>query len=668
VSAGFALVERIPIPRYLRNGRTGPVSVRQYEVGTWRRWKDAAQRLCVCFSKVSLCFAIAGLIILVLGHSYYDHRAAQENLASLGNLPERIELVDADGRFFTALAKPSTRRSIRSLDELPQPLVAALLTMEDRRFFEHGGVNWNGVVRAAAHDAKTLSLKQGGSGITQQLAKLWKFGVIKAETAGQKFDRKFLEWHLARRIEANYTKQEILCHYLNRIDFGGGFHGLYAAAEGFFAKAPKDLTISETATLVAILRGPGEYSPIKHPNRTRARRNLVLRQLSKAHPEMLPSGQMAKVCEEPIILRNEAWQKTNIASAISLLVEKELVNAVSPAVLARGGLRVILTIDSTWNDAVAESVEGHLRSIEARRGPSRAPLQAAAVVLDTRTGAVRVMIPGRPSVGGQLNRATQSYREPGSAIKPFAYALFFELGAKLDDTIDAGPIRPGELSIGPANYCPRNAGRPYGMVTLQEALEKSINTAAVRVGDKLGIEVFAAALDRIGVAKNRAIPRSPTAYLGTMGVRPVDLAASYTIFANHGIQCPEPHIVQTVIDSGGTTIFSSTGTGDLRLSPRAADQTAECLRGVMTRGTARAAAKLGLREPALGKTGTTNDVKDAWFAGATADVTCVVWVGFDKPTPILDAYAAQLSLPLWVRILNVRPAKKESGSIAAQKP
>ncbi len=652
--AGFASVERFPLPRYLRSHRTGPVKARQYQAGARRRYRAAARRLCVCFLKVSSGFALGGLVLSIIGHSYYDHRAARENFASLGNLPERIELVDADGRFITALPKPSTRRSIVSLDEVPEHLIDALLTMEDRRFFDHGGVNWNGVARAVVHDAKTLSLKQGGSGITQQLAKLWKYGVLTPETSGEKFDRKFLEWHLARRIEANYTKQEILCHYLNRIDFGGGLHGLYAAAEGFFGKAPRDLTVVESATLVAILRGPGEYSPIKYPERARARRNLVLRQLSRAHPQILPPRQVAKLCEEPLVLKIEAWHKTRAPSAISILVEKELDKTVSPEVLARGGLRVTLTINSKWNAAVAESVEGHLRSIEARRTLSTSPLQAAAVALDTKSGAIQIILPGRPSAGGQLNRVTQSYREPGSAIKPFTYALLFGLGANLDDKVDASPIRPGELSIGPPDYSPRNAGGTYAMVTVQEALEKSINTAAIRVGDKVGIENFAAFLDRIGVAKNSSIPRSPTAYLGVVGVNPLDLAVGYTIFANHGVRCAEPHIVQTVTNGSGAVIFESTRNGELKLSRQAADKTAECLRGVMTRGTARAAAKLGLREPAFGKTGTTNDVKDAWFAGATADVTCVVWVGFDKPTPILNAYAAQLALPLWIEIINLR--------------
>ena len=268
------------------------------------------------------------------------------------------------------------------------------------------------------------------------------------------------------------------------------------------------------------------------------------------------------------------------------------------------------------------------------------------------------MLGGRPSAKGQFNRVTQSRRDPGSVIKPFIYDLLFEQGAKPEDLIDAGPIRPGELGSGPRGYSPHNSGSVSGMITLQQALERSINTAAVRVGDKVGIEAFASFLARLGVAEQQFIPRLPTAFLGSFGVRPIDLAAAYTIFANHGIRCPDPHIVRSVTDRAGNVVFRFGGSERPTTSVDAAEKTAACLRGVMTRGTARASTALGLRTQALGKTGTTNDVKDVWFAGATPDVTCVVWIGFDTPKTILNAYAAELALPLWVQIVNAAPAPK----------
>jgi penicillin-binding protein 1A len=667
MSVNFASVDHYSVPRYLRSHRRGPVSIAEYQASAWDRHFDTIRRLFVCFRRVAFTFAGIGAGVLLIGHSHYDYRAAKEDLSGLGDLPERIELVDARGAFIAALPGSDTRRSISSLDELPQHLVDALLTMEDRRFFSHNGVNWNGVFRAAAHNAKTISLEHGGSGITQQLAKMWKFGLPKNETVWRKFDRKFLEWHLARRIESKYTKSEILCHYLNRIDFGGGLHGVYAASLGFFGKKPKDLNIEEAATLVAIIRGPGIYSPIEHPDRTLARRNLILRQLAKTHPGAISTVEVARVAARPLGVDLASWRKAQTPDPLSIFVQKELEKNIGAAVLAKGGLRVTLTLDSEWNGAVNEATERQLQSIEARRGRSEAPLQAAAVVIDNNSGAIRVMLGGRPAMGGQLNRATQSLRDPGSTIKPFIYCLLFERGANPDDFVNAEPLRPGELSFGPRSYSPLNSGGVGGTLTLREALEKSVNTAAIRVGDRIGFDNFANFLEQLGVAKESSIPHSPAAFLGAFGVHVLGLAAGYTIFPNDGVRCPDPHIVEKIEDRRGAVIFSFQATASRACSVTAARKTSDCLRGVMIRGTARNSAQLGLQQPAIGKTGTTDDVKDVWFAGSAADVTCVVWIGFDKPKHIIDAYAAQVALPLWVQIINSKGKRLDDHGRAMQR-
>lgn len=643
------------LPVELRRRSHSPIRSYDYAPSHLRRLLRWLRRARAWVWRRMLVTTVAVIATGVAIKCHYEERAAKIDMTTYSAFQERNEIYDSGGEYLRALPGPTTRKCLDP-EALPPALINALLAVEDKEFFTHDGVNMRGVVRAARHDLATRSLTHGGSSISQQSVKLWL--ARSDESIWAKIDRKLLEWQLTHRVEREYSKAEILANLLNRLDFGANLHGIVAAAEGFFGKQPKDLSILEAATIVAIIRGPDEYSPIKHPERALARRNLVLRQVSKVYPESLSQIEAQRLSKQPMALALDRWRKTQIPNAISILAQNELEQVVDADALARGGLRVTLTIDSKWNAAVSDSTERHLRSIEARRRPSDAPLQAVVVVIDSKSGAIRVMLPGRPSAGGQLNRVTQSYRDAGSAIKPFTYTFLFEQGANLSDPIEASAIRPGELSIGPRDYSPRNAGGTDGTITLQEALEKSVNTAAVRVGEKLGIETFAASLDRLGVAKNRSVPRSPTSYLGSVGVRPLDLAAGYTIFANHGIRCPDPHIVQSVTDGSGTVIFTFTETGRLAVTAQAADKTAECLRGVMTRGTGRAAAALGLRQPALGKTGTTNDVKDAWFAGATSDVTCVVWVGFDQPKQILNAFAAQLALPLWVRVLNIRPAKE----------
>ncbi len=212
---------------------------------------------------------------------------------------------------------------------------------------------------------------------------------------------------------------------------------------------------------------------------------------------------------------------------------------------------------------------------------------------------------------------TQSWRDPSSTIKPFLYNEAFAQGATPEDTVDSGPIHPGELSFGVSSYSPRNVGDYDGPMSLRTALEKSINTVAVRVGDKVGIDRFIGFLNSLGIGRKRELPRSPTAFLGAFGVRPIDWAAAYTVFPNGGPQCAPPHIVGQVHNYAGAIVYSTPIVQRQGSDRQAASLTADCLRGVIEHGTAKSAASLGLKELAMGKTGTTNSVKDAWFAGST---------------------------------------------------
>jgi membrane peptidoglycan carboxypeptidase len=624
-----------------------------YVVPRWKKVSDAACWLIGKAMWAALVATATAVITCAVIFSHYERRAADVDMSTYTVFSERNEIYDAAGCYLRPLPGPTTRKCVTA-EELPPHLNDALLVMEDNQFYKHHGVNWRGVARAAWHDLTTLSLSHGGSSPTQQTAKMWL--ARRDESAWDKIDRKLLEWQVALRIERQYSKAEILANYWNRIDFGAALHGIAAASEGFFGKKPKDLTVLEAATLASIVRSPNQYSPISHPEKTVARRNLVLRRMvEEKHLALTEAERLAK---QPITLALDEWRKKQKPDDITILAMQELQRCVSAEAIARGGLKVELTLDSAWNTKAAREAERHLRSIEARRAPSKARLQVAIIAVENTTGAIKVMRGGRESSHSQFNRVFQSRRDPGSAIKPFTYTLAFQQGMSPDDIIDNGPIRPGELSFGPRGYSPDNAGGSDGRITLRRALEISGNRAAVRLGDKVGFDTFVSFLEQLGVAKSSTVPISPSSFLGSFGVRPVDLAAGYTIFPGRGIRCADPHIIQRITNRAGDIVYEFSGVAQQRCTPQSAASTAECLYGVMQHGTARASTSLGLRLRAMGKTGTTNDVKDAWFCGATDEHSCVVWVGFDRPGHILNAYAAELVLPLWVKVVNAGASKE----------
>ncbi len=611
-----------------------------------RRWRSLCK-----LALLAILLCVAGLLLL---HNEYAGRAAQMDIASYSSFAERNEIFDSNGRFVRALPGEITRKCIAP-DELPQVLIDCILVMEDQHFYEHGGVNWWGVARAAWHDVATLSLAQGGSSLTQQSIKLWLART--KESAVDKVKRKLLEVELADRIENANSKPAILANYFNRIDFGAGLQGVGAASEGFFGKQVKDLNLIEAATLVAIVRGPDVYSPVKHPDRTIARRNLVLRRLTETGK--LSSTQANALAAQPMSLALEAWRKRQAPDQLSTLVKTELARALPKDVVDKGGLRIELTLNSDWTTQVSNAAEAHLRSLEARRGRSKDLLQTAVIVLDNRTGAICAMVNGRPSAPRQFDFVTRALRDPGSAIKPFVYANAFMQGASPDDLIESGPIGFSELSFGNPHWSPGDMHECAGLMPIRTAIEQSINTVAVRVGDRNGIDNFISLVTKLGIGSSKTVPRWPTSFLGAFGVRPIDLASAYTVFVNGGPQCAPPHIIKQVQDSAGVAIYISPTGMRPGCEPSAATLTARCLSGVFTRGTAKSAGSMGLRVKAIGKTGTTNECKDYWFAGSTQHFTTVVWVGFEHPRHVLNAPAAVGALPLWVRTVNITESSSQ---------
>ncbi len=645
-----------PVPRYLRSMRAVHARLAAYlPPGWWQQMRRIGRRLWVSFLKASAVFAVVGLVVVLIGHSHYDSMAAAEDFSTINDLPERIEFYDAEGKRLGTIPWGTTRHSLKSVEELPQHFIDALVWMEDRTFFQNGGVSWPGVIRAVAHDAKTRSLQHGGSGPTQQLVKMWKFGILKDESAWAKFDRKFCEWHLAWRMVGKLSKNEILIAYLNRIDFGGGFHGIHAAAEGFFGKVPKDLTMLESATLISIIRGPGVYSPIVNPVACKQRRDIILREMVKA--EKLDAREAQRLCSLPLLTKHEEWMAAQQSSEELRLAARELkASGIPGSVLDKGGLRVTLTIDPVWDARSHALTQAHLNRIDPRL--KGRPLQAAALVIETRTGEIKVLQTGRGLPGDQYDRVfhPDARRQVGSEAKPYTYALAFAGGIHPHDLMRNDEITPGELWPN-SKWSPRNAGDRGAVIPCRDGLIYSQNRLTVRLGAKIGLPAYGALLEKLGVCGADMVAAKPSSLIGSFEARLADLTRAFSIFPLEGLEAPSPHIIREVRSQHGEVLFAPSV-----LTTQVADRigcqiTAGCLRQVFTEGTAKSAVR-DVSPKAIGKTASTNGAKDCWFVGADENHTCGVWVGCDKPTKLAAGSGAKFALPLWVRIMGYAVDKR----------
>jgi len=622
--------------------------------GIMRRLWNGSWRFFRSFLRVCLLFLIVGTLIGLFWHAHYDSIAAGQDFETIRDMPQRIEVVDSNGKPIGSIPWSTSRRSLKSLDEVSPILVTALLRMEDRGFYDHGGVNWKGVGRAIKHDVKTLSLEQGGSGITQQLAKMWKWGIPQEESACEKFDRKFLEWHLARWIERHLTKEEILAAYLDRIDFGGGFHGVYAASEGFFGKLPKDLSPEEAATLVAIVRGPGMYSPITHPEACKKRRDLVLRELVNAGK--LSGEEAARFTKMHLETKHREWAASQRGTEETRLASRELRKIGIPnEVLNRGGFTIRLTIDREWDQRVALATAAHFRQLDPRN--SKRPLQAAALVFETNSGAIKVLQTGRGDLPGDwVNRVFDGQQQLGSVVKPFLYELAFEAGISPQKVMRNDGLDPEELGPG-VFWFPRNAGHRGDRIPVREGLIHSQNCITVRVGMEVGLAKFADRIQDLGIAKAEVVQQSPTSFIGSFSSSVAEITRAFTIFRLNGHLTPKLHIIERIEGEEGAPIYTAPKASRPLARATASNLTRDCLAKVFTEGTAKHAKQTG--RDWIGKTGTTNGARDNWFVGSDPQFTCGVWVGCDIPTTLHGASGGKFALPLWVRIMQEAPTKNE---------
>lgn len=559
-----------------------------------------------------------------------------------GSMARATTIADAKGRHaFTIFQE---RRLPVPLSQVSQDLTQAILTIEDQRFYRHGGVDLIRVAGAAMNNLVKLRAEQGGSTITQQLARLTFLSPDKT------IRRKLQELIIARRLECAFTKREILEAYLNRAYFGDGLYGIEAASLGYLGKHASELNVPEAALLAGLVKAPSTYAPTVSPERALTRRNVVLRAMRTAG--VLDEDAYQSAVRSPVRIYDMLRREEAYGQYFKEEVRKQLVRWFGSERVYQDGLRVETTLDLDLQRAAEGEVARALAEIEqrqARRGRRRAShedvLQAALVALDPHTGEVRAMVGGRDFEQSRFNRATQARRQPGSAFKPIVYAAALEKGFT-PATVITGLTQPVMASRGP--WLPDDE-HGSDVITMRAALRTSSNRAAVRMLQVLGIPTVVSYAGRLGLGD---LPHVPSLALGSGEVTPLALTSAFAVFANGGRLAP-PMLIRRVTAYDGSVLYEARVAVKTVVSPSTAFLISSMLQDVLDAGTGWRARQMGFRLPAAGKTGTSNDYRDAWFVGYTPTLVTGVWVGYDLPRTIIPGGSAgELAVPLWTRFMT----------------
>lgn len=530
-----------------------------------------------------------------------------------------------------------------TLDQIPEHLIYAVLAAEDAGFLEHNGISARGVLRAAWTNLRSNEVRQGGSTLTQQLVKNLYL------THERRWLRKAREALLAIFLEARYDKRDILQAYLNEIYWGreGSINvmGIGAASWVYFGKEPAQLTLGESALLAGMIQSPANLSPLNHPEASEQRRDLILGRLDQLR--WLPREQLAAAGKENTARpRGRPWINRRAPYFADAMAE-EAKRRFGVGDLNDAGLILCSTLDLEAQEKAERAVVDGLEALaESEREPrADRPLQAALVSLDPATGGIRAYVGGRSYRHSQFDRARNAKRQAGSIFKPIVYAAAFDRRLAHPATLleDA----PFTMQATDKPWSPKNSdGEYHGFVTAREALEKSYNVPTAKLAVRMGLEPVAEMAERLGV--RRKLKSFPALALGAMEVTPLEMAAVYSSLASGGVYRPT-HGLEAVLSSAGEPMAGT----DLPAAERVLNENVaflvnQVLQGVFDRGTARSARKEGFDDRAAGKTGTTNDRRDSWFAGYSPEHATLVWVGYDdnSRTRLSGAKAA---LPIWTR-------------------
>ncbi|MEO5896541.1 MAG: PBP1A family penicillin-binding protein [Vicinamibacterales bacterium] len=605
----------------------------------------------------ALVCVMALIVFLTTGYASwfaYDITAglpSRESVRAMGDMAQATTILDANDKPVFTIFKE--QRIEVPLNRMSPNLIKAVVSVEDQRFFDHSGVDAIRVAAAIVRNFQEGRRAEGGSTITQQLARQSFLSRDKT------YRRKLKEVILAAYIENVYDKKEILELYLNKVYFGEGLYGVEAASRGYFAKSAADLTVDQGALLAGLIQSPSSYAPTVNMDRAVARRNVVLQTMVSSGAIDADKADAAKKTEVKLTSGLEIHETFGLY--FKEQVRRELVDRFGWQRVYQGGLRVYTTLDPDLQQSAEMLVEKGLADIEKRPGfkhekrgaaaelkEGQAPgyLQGALVSMDPTNGYVRALVGGRAFDDSRFNRATQAKRQSGSAFKPFVFAAALEAGYS-PATVITGLNNPIETLQGA--WTPEDEHSTASSMTLRQALKTSSNRAAVQLLQAVGIPAAVSSAQKLNVGTP---PSVPSLALGTSDVTLIALTAAYGAFANGGI-VRQPVLIRRVEDGEGEVIFKDEQKSQRAVSEATAFMMSSMLADVINHGTAYRARQAGFTMPAAGKTGTTNDYVDAWFVGFTPRVVTGVWIGFDQPqTIIANGYGGELAVPIWAGFMK----------------
>ncbi|MFH1710324.1 MAG: PBP1A family penicillin-binding protein [bacterium] len=546
---------------------------------------------------------------------------------------ETTEIYASDGTILAKLHREENRYVV-PLEKISRILQKAVVSTEDERFYQHRGIDFQGILRAAVTNITKKRIEEGGSTITQQLARNLFL------TRKKSITRKIAEIVLALQIERRYTKSEILELYLNQIYWGHNAYGIESASLVYFNKHASELSLAEAALLAGIIEGPEKFSPYKNMEGARSRQSSVLSKMVELGLITEASANFAKM--QPLVLSTEIPNKYKfIAPYFTTYVVNQLINKFGEYTVYNGGLRVYTTLDPNKQRVAEEVVKKFLQE----EGETYNFSQTALLSLDPRTGYIRAMVGGASFEASEFNRAWQSKRQPGSSFKPFIYTAAMEVGVSPGFILEDSPATyevPADEWNPEGIWEPKNFDEKYrGKVTVRQALEKSFNIPSVRLLDKIGVGNALDVAKRMGIKS--PLKRALGLTLGISEVTLLEMTSAYGVFANGGIRV-EPTAITKIEGPRGQLVYKYTIVEKKALNKNIAAVMVDMMQGVLLRGTG---VRGNIDRPAGAKTGTTEEFKDAWFLGYVPQLVTGVWVGNDNNEPMEGVTEVAVSPRIW---------------------
>ena len=528
------------------------------------------------------------------------------------------------------------------IEEMPTELIEAFIAAEDARFFEHQGVDFFSIMRALMKNITSMDIVQGGSTITQQITKSLLL------TPEKSYARKIKEAILAYRIEKSLSKSDILSIYLNQIYLGHRSYGIEAAALTYFGKTASKLNLAESALLAGLPKAPSAYSPIRHLNRAKRRQRYVLERMVQRR--YITEEEAREAAEVPIVITSAENKNITVAPYFTEHIRNYLKRTYGPEMLYSGGLQVYTPLNLFMQKTAQQAVEAGLADFEKREGYQEGEprVQGALVAMEPQTGYIKALVGGVDFLENQFNRAIQARRQPGSAFKPFVYAAALDKHYTTTTMVTDSPLI-FSVASDKEFWEPRNFDLKYtGPVTLRNALSASRNIVTIKILQDIGVGYVIKYARTMGIMS--PLNNDLSLALGSSGVSLLELTRSYAVFANEGLLA-EPVFITKVVDRDGVVLEENKPRLQQVISSQTAYLMTSLLKSVVDEGTGRRVR--ALNRTCAGKTGTTNDVRDAWFVGYTPDIIAGTWVGFDNQKPLgKNETGAVAASPIWLNFMQ----------------